>query len=168
VREYHYVVDREGRIFHDGTEIVDPAVLRFFLRVMQRTDDDRYLVLCQGERNWFAADDTPYVVQRLRVLGPPASPDGPAAEQAARDAERVELIFAGAYTETLDPATLEIEDGRLRCRIRGGITACFGRVAMQQLAPLLLDAPGAAAAIALNGMTYRIRERGDATIRTPR
>ena len=37
VREYQYVVDRDGRIFHDGTEIVDPAVLRFFLRAMTRT-----------------------------------------------------------------------------------------------------------------------------------
>ena len=38
-RDYRYVVDRDGRIFHDGTEIVDPAVLRFFLRAMTRTDD---------------------------------------------------------------------------------------------------------------------------------
>ena len=36
-REYRYQVDRDGRVFHDGTEIVDPAVLRFFLRAMTRT-----------------------------------------------------------------------------------------------------------------------------------
>ena len=47
MREYRYVVDRDGRILHDGSEIIDPLVLRFFLRVMQRSDDGRYLVLCQ-------------------------------------------------------------------------------------------------------------------------
>jgi hypothetical protein len=52
-REYRYRVDCDGRIFHDGTEVVDPAVLRFFLRAMTRTEDGRCLVLCQGERNWF-------------------------------------------------------------------------------------------------------------------
>ena len=47
MREYRDVVDRDGRIFHDGSEIIDPLVLRFFLRAMQRSDDGRYLVLCQ-------------------------------------------------------------------------------------------------------------------------
>ena len=47
MREYRYVVDRDGRIFHDGSEIIDPLVLRFFLRAMQRSDDGRYRVLCQ-------------------------------------------------------------------------------------------------------------------------
>ena len=47
MREYRDVVDRDGRIFHDGSEIIDPIVLRFFLRAMQRSDDSRYLVPCQ-------------------------------------------------------------------------------------------------------------------------
>ncbi len=29
MREYRYRVDREGRIYHEGTEILDPLVLRF-------------------------------------------------------------------------------------------------------------------------------------------
>ena len=69
MREYHYRVDRDvdrdGRIFHDGTELVDPLVGRFFLRAMTRTPEGRYLVVCQGEPNWFEADGTPFVVQRL-------------------------------------------------------------------------------------------------------
>src|SRR4029450_9565921 len=93
-REYRYVVDRDGRIFHDGTEIVDPAVLRFFLRAMTRTDDGRCLVLCQGERNYFAAPDTPFVVQRLRL-----SLEGSALQS-------VELCFQGDYREARDPAVV--------------------------------------------------------------
>ena len=37
MREYRYTVDLDGRIFHDGSEIIDPLVLRFFLRAMQQT-----------------------------------------------------------------------------------------------------------------------------------
>src|SRR5262244_1517220 len=66
MREYRYVVDRDGRIFHDGTEIIDPPTLRSFLLSMQQSPDGRYLAVCQGERNWFEAADTPFVVQRLR------------------------------------------------------------------------------------------------------
>jgi len=127
-REYRYQVDRDGRVFHDGTEIVDPTVLRFFLRTMTRTEAGRCLVLCQGERNWFEAADTPFVVQRLRLT----------VEDAILRA--VELHFVGDYREPLDPRTLEAERDLLFCHVRGGrFRARFGRVAVQQLAPFLLD-----------------------------
>src|SRR5215831_8456267 len=67
MREYTYRVDGEGRIFHDGSEIVDAATLRFFLLALQRTPEGRWLALCQGERNWFEAADTPFVIQRLTL-----------------------------------------------------------------------------------------------------
>jgi hypothetical protein len=131
MREYHYRVDGDGRVFHDGSEIVDAATLRFFLLGMRREPDGRWLVPCQGEQNWFAAEDTPFVVQRLRL-----------------DVEhgrllRVGLRLAGGLQEALDPATLESEDGRLYCRVRRGEhRGRFGRVAMQQLAPHLDEAGG--------------------------
>ena len=128
MREYHYQVDREGRIFHDGTEIVDAATLRFFLLALQRTPDGRWLALCQGERNWFEPDDTPFVVQRLG-LG--------VAEGRLRS---VELHLAGDYREPLDPETLEHDGARVFCRVRkGAFSARFGRMAMQQIAPWLGD-----------------------------
>jgi hypothetical protein len=127
-REYRYHVDRDGRVFHDGTEVVDAAVLRFFLRAMTRTPDGRCLVLCQGERNWFEAPDTPFVVQRLRLT----------VERGRLQA--VELVFPGDYREPLDPRTLETERDLLFCRVRGGVfRARFGRVALGQLAPFLLN-----------------------------
>src|SRR5574341_398151 len=106
MREYRYRVDAEGRIFHDGSEVLDPLTLRFFLRAMTRTPDGRWLVVCQGERNWFEADGTPFVVQRLR---PVPREDGGTA---------LELGLAGEFREPLDPGTLEIDDGRLACRVR--------------------------------------------------
>jgi hypothetical protein len=144
-REYRYQVDRDGRVFHDGTEIVDPAVLRFFLRAMTRADDGRFLVLCQGERNWFAAADTPFVVQRLRLHVEAGALLG------------VELCFAGDFREALDPRTLETERDFLYCRVRAGaFRARFGRIAMQQLAPFLVDT-GEGSVLLLDGGRHPVR-----------
>ena len=136
-REYHYRVDRDGRIFHDGTEIVDPQVLRFFLRAMTRTPDGRWLVVCQREHNWFAAESTPFVVRRVRLDVQDGQLTG------------VELVLGGDYREVLDPATLTVDGGVLGCRVRqGAFPARFGRVALQQLAPFLTDDGGPALVLA--------------------
>jgi hypothetical protein len=131
-REYYYQVDRDGRIFHDGAEIVDAPTLRFFLLAMKREPDGRYLVVCQGERNWFAAPDTPFVVQRVHLT------------LAGAALGAVDLELAGGYRERLDPATLQSAAGQLGCRVRqGAFPARFGRVAMQQIAPFIADQGGA-------------------------
>jgi hypothetical protein len=150
MREYRYSVDRDGRIFHDGTEIIDAPTLRFFLRAMQRLSDGRYLAVCQGERNWFEVRDTPFVIQRVRC-----------------DEDRgrlitVELCFAGGYQEILELRSLEAEDGYLYCRVRDGtFRARFGRGAIQQLAPFLLeDETGLSLQIA--GTKHPIPEVGSA------
>lgn len=143
-REYRYLVDREGRVYHDGSEIVDPQVLRFFLRAMRQTPDGRYLVVCQGEYNWFETADTPFVVRALAL------------EVRAGELAQVELRFAGDVREPLDPRTLETEGGSLYCRIRGGaFRARFGRVALQQLAPYLVEGPDGPA-LQLGGTAYPI------------
>jgi hypothetical protein len=131
MREYHYQVDRDGRVFHDGSEIVDAPTLRFFLLGMRRQPDGRWLVPCQGEQNWFTAEDTPFVVQRLRL------------DVEGGRLRRVGLSLAGDLQEPLDPATLEVEGGRLYCHVRRGeFRARFGRLAMQQIAPYLEDLGG--------------------------
>ena len=131
MREYHYRVDGDGRVFHDDSEIVDAATLRFFLLGIRREPDGRWLVPCQGEQNWFAAEDTPFVVQRLRL------------DVADGRLRRIGLVLAGDLQEPLDPATLEAEGGRLHCRVRrGAFHARFGRLALQQLAPYLEEVSG--------------------------
>jgi len=146
-REYRYRVDAEGRVVHDGSEIVDPLTLRFFLRAMRRTEDGRWLAICQGEHNWFEADETPFVVLRVH---PATAADG---------APGLELALAGDLREPLDPGTLESLAGRLYCRVRqGAFPARFGRLALQQLAPHLRD-QGGRPVLVLGGASHPIRER---------
>jgi len=128
VREYRYVVDSDGRIFHDGSEIIDPPTLRFFLRAMQRTPDGRYLAICQGEKNWFEARDTPFVVQRL------------VCDERDGQLTDIDLEFAGGLREALDPTTLHVENGYLYCLTRHAtFRARFGRAALQSLAAHLVE-----------------------------
>jgi hypothetical protein len=146
MREYHYVVDHEGRIIHDGTEIVDPATLRFFMRAIKQTPDGRWLVICQNEYNWFEVRDTPFVVQRIH-------PDCEGNRLRA-----VELSFVGDLCEPLDPASLESENGMLFCHIRNGtLRARFGRLAIQQLGPFLTE-QGRAPALMVGDRIYPIAE----------
>ena len=151
MREYHYRADADGRIFHDGTEIVDPATLRFFVLAMRQQPDGRYLALCQGEQNWFepalGEGDTPLVVQRLRL----AVEDG--------RLTGVEVGLPGDHWEALDAGSLESEQGRLYCRVRrGALRARLGRVALSQLAPFLSGDEGGATLI-LGGARHVIVER---------
>ncbi|PWU17240.1 MAG: hypothetical protein C5B48_16210 [Candidatus Rokuibacteriota bacterium] len=144
MREYRYVVDRDGRMFHDGTEIIDPPTLRFFLLAMQQLPDGRYLAVCQGERNWFETADTPFVVQRLRC------------DEHCGQLVSMQLELAGGHREPLDPASLEADDGYLYCRVRSGaFRARFGRAAVQHLAPFLLE-DDAGLALLLGGARYPI------------
>lgn len=157
-REYHYRVDREGRIYHDGTEIVDPATLRFFLLALTPTPEGRWLAVCQGERNWFESEgrrpeDTPFIVQRLRLT-----------VESGR-LRAVELCLAGDYREPLDPATLEQDGERLFCAVRrGAFRARFGRLALQQLAPYLSEGPDGPA-LALDGRRHALQRAASATPR---
>ena len=158
MREYRYRIDREGHIFHDGTEIVDPPTLRFFLLAITRTPEGQYLAMCQGERNWFEPEDTPFVVQRVL----PEVEDG--------RLRKVTLLFAGEHREALDPGTLESDGGRLYCRVReGAFRAGFGRVALQQMAPFLVEGESGPA-LDLGDRRHPIRPAGagDAAARLPR
>jgi hypothetical protein len=146
MRQYRYHVDADGRVFHDGSEVIDPLTLRFFVRAMTRTPDGRWLVTCQGEHNWFETEDTPLVVQRVRPVPDGAAPVG------------LELVLAGDHREPLDPGTLEADGGRLYCRVRrGALPARFGRLALQQLAAHLTD-DGGEPALVLHGARHAIPE----------
>src|SRR5206468_11630496 len=102
-----------------------------------------WLVVGQGEHNWFDVEDTPFVVQRVYL------------EVREGVLQRVELGLAGGLREPLDLATLEADGDRLTCRIRGGPVR-FGRVALQQLAPFL-DDDGTGPALTVAGIRYAVR-----------
>ena len=48
-RSYYYHIDKEGHIWHDGTEIADPRFLHLLHRDMKRTSEGKFLVLGQRD-----------------------------------------------------------------------------------------------------------------------
>jgi hypothetical protein len=118
-RVWHYFIDSDGHLWHEGTEFDDPEVLKLFMKNMEAMPDGSYRVFCQGEECRITAEDVPYVVQDLVFTH-----------------ERINLIFPGGYSEPLDPATLFV--GKLNvlyCRVRGGrLAARFNRKSYLELA----------------------------------
>jgi hypothetical protein len=127
-RNYSYFLDKEGHLWHEGTEVKDPRFAYIVHRLLERTEDGRFLVRCQGENCWFEVEDVPYIVQDVAFH----KTDGGRLRQ-------VDLIFPGGYTEVLDPATLNVpENDVLYCKVRNGrFSARFNRKCFFQLAPFI-------------------------------
>src|SRR5579885_3725357 len=115
-RVWHYYIDVDGHLWHEGAEFDDPAVLNLFMKNMTKLPapqgPERYHVFCQGEECLITAEDVPYVIQDVEFLP-----------------HEVRLKFPGNYSETLDPKTLFVGPlNVLYCTVRGGeFTARFNR-----------------------------------------
>ena len=109
---WHYFIDTDGYLRHEGIEFDDPAVLRLFMEKMEPLPGGQFRVFCQGEECRITAEDVPYVVTGLKISG-----------------KRIELIFPGGYSEPLDPTTLFVgKKNVLYCAVRGGkFVARFNR-----------------------------------------
>lgn len=118
-RVWHYFIDSDGHLWHEGAEFDDPGVLNLFMEKMERLPDGRCHVLCQGEECLITAEDVPYVIQDVEV-----------------HANAVLLKFPGGYEERLDPATLFVGPHNvLYAKVRGGaFTARFNRKSYLDLA----------------------------------
>lgn len=118
-RVWHYFIDSDGHLWHDGSEFDDPAVLNLFMKNMTSLPNGRCHVFCQGEECLITSEDVPYVVQDV--------------EFAPRE---IRLKFPGGYTEILNPSTLFVgERNVLYCRVRDGkFTARFNRKSYLDLA----------------------------------
>ncbi|MBL7685764.1 MAG: DUF1285 domain-containing protein [Deltaproteobacteria bacterium] len=101
-REWHYFMDEEGLLYHEGVELEDPELHRFFLKNMTILENGQYYVRCQGEDCYIEAQDVPYVVQSLEETE-----------------NQILLNFMGGYQEPLDLSTLEVgKNNILYCRIQ--------------------------------------------------
>ena len=121
VRVYHYRIDPEGRVFHDGTEIDDRSVIRQLLARVERDEEGRPFSRCMGERNYLHADDALYVV--LDFGEPELREDGSA---------ELRVSCQGGLGRRLDLATLTLRDQtHLYGTLSTGHVARFGRHAVQ-------------------------------------
>ena len=98
-REYFYWIDRQGSLFHDGSELVDARFLDFFFRRLKANDtglhpDHEWVSPCGPELNFARCAVTPIVFRKL--------------------AAGRQLLYAGTLHVPFEPGALHVsEDGRL-------------------------------------------------------
>ena len=119
-------LDPEGRFWHDGEEVLHPAIARAWHRGLDRAPDGRYLIRFGDDWAFVTIDDAPVVVRRVLLAG-----------------DDVSLWLSNDDREPLRPETLNRSvEGVLYCRTRGDHRARFSRQAQADLGPVLAEERG--------------------------
>jgi hypothetical protein len=149
-RNYHYFLDKEGQLWHEGTEITDPRFALTINRSLQKTPEGKFLAKCQGENCFVEVEDVPYVVQDVAF-----HKDGGRLRQ-------IDLLFSGGYMEILDPSTLHVSSSDvLYCRVRRGeFSGRFTRKSYFKLTPFVGEDPQSHHYyLEMNGKRYPIQQQ---------
>jgi len=116
---YELRIDREGKWFHEGIEIVREDIRNLFSRHLTRDKDGGYVVRIGNDECPVTVEDAPFVVVRV-----------------SQDSEdMLSLLLNDGERAMLDPHTIEFGSSNVPyCRIRSGLRARFSRAAYYQLA----------------------------------
>jgi hypothetical protein len=118
------VIDKDGRWFQNGAEIIHPEIYRMFADMLEKTPDGGYMVRFGKEACRVEVQDAPFVVQRVD-----AEAEG-----------RIIIQLNDGSRERLDPERFWIgKENVPYCRIKDGMFhARFSRPAYYQLAPYII------------------------------
>jgi hypothetical protein len=140
-------IDKEGRWFHKGAEMVRRDIVRFFYERIGVDAMGRYVIRQGPERCYLEVEDTPFVVQKVSF-----TVDG--------GTQNFSLLLSDDSSELLDPKTLSVgQESVLYCKVKEGrFPARFLRPAYYQLAEFVREEKGGFY-LPLNGEKHFIRPR---------
>lgn len=140
-------IDKEGRWFHKGAEMVRRDIVRFFYERIGTDSLGRYVIRWGDERCYLDVEDTPFVVHKVR-----REEDG--------GIQDFRLFLSDDTTEGLIPQTLFLgEENVLYCMVKQGkFPARFHRPAYYQLAEFVQEEEGRFY-LPLNGEKHFIRPK---------
>lgn len=122
-QDYTIRIDREGRWFYNGRQIIHPNVLRVFNDGLFLGEDNNHYLRVDDDVAYIEVEDTPFVVRRVTPTGDEKAPAG------------FVIGLSDETEEALDLGTLEINrDNVPYCRIRKGMKARFTSQAYYMLA----------------------------------
>jgi len=138
-------IDKEGRWFHKGAEMVRRDIVRFFCERLGMDSLGRYVIRWGPEHCYLDVEDTPFVVREVGF-----TEDG--------GTQNFRLVLSDDSTELLDPATLFVgRESVLYCKVKeGGFPARFLRPAYYQLAEFFREENGGFY-LPLNGEKHFLR-----------
>jgi len=126
-------IDKEGRWYHDGIEMIRRTFIRFFYKNMALDSQGRYVINWNGKQCQVDVEDTAFVIRRVLCQ------DGKQGQDA-----RFVLYLSDDTQEDLIPETLFVgKDNVMYCRIKKSIfPARFNRAAYYQLAQYIEEGKG--------------------------
>ena len=144
----HITIDKEGRWYHQGVEMVHRDFIKLFYRHMDLDSSGRYIIEWAGDRCYVEVEDTPFVIQRIVFEGPHRE-----------GLTRFVLYLNDDSREGLAPETLYLgEHHVLYCLVKGGrFPARFSRPAYYQLGAYIEEDTRERYFLPLNGERYYIR-----------
>jgi len=143
-------IDKEGRWFHKGAEMIHREFIRLFYQHMEIDSSGRYIISWRGERCYVEVEDTPFVVRRALFV-----------RDDTADNSSFTLFLSDDSREDLTPDSLFVGDGHvLYCKVKNNtFPARFDRPAYYQLAQYVEEEDGRFF-LPLNGKKYVIRQQG--------
>jgi uncharacterized protein len=112
-------IDKEGKWYFEGKEIINPLVLRAFCEALETDEDGRHRIVIRDELCYIDVEDTPFVISAIR------------GDQAAGLYLRLNTL----ETFPLDPTRLCIgQDNVLYAMLETGMKVRFTRSAYYSLA----------------------------------
>jgi hypothetical protein len=139
-------IDREGRWFHKGAEMIRRNIIHLFYQNMELDSKGRYVITWDNQRCYVEAEDTAFVVRNVVFQAGTQAHDS-----------RLELSLSDDTSEELSPETLYVgQDNVLYCRVKNlAFPARFSRAAYYQLAKYIEEENGAFY-LPLNGEKYQV------------
>ncbi len=142
-------IDKEGRWYHEGAEMIHREFIRLFYNNMELDSLGRYIIDWKGQRCYVEVEDTAFVVRRV-VWQDKGDGDGK---------ERLILSLSDDMQEELMPDTLYVgRDNVLYCSVKNRtFPARFTRAAYYQLAGYVEEENGTYY-LPLNGRKNKISQ----------
>jgi hypothetical protein len=143
----HISIDREGRWYHLGVEMVHRDFIKLFYRHMGLDKSGRYVIDWAGDRCYVEVEDAPFVVQR--AVFKDSDPGDPS---------RFILYLNDDSREALSPESLyQGKKDVLYCMVKEGrFPARFSRPAYYQLGAYVEEDTMGGFYLPLNGERYCI------------
>lgn len=119
-------IDTEGRLWHQGAEMIHPGINSMILEHIQREEDGRYTVVYRDQRCWVEVEDTALVVQKVTET---------------EDGRALNLLLSDGVTEVLQPELLWLDENNVMyTKVRAmTLPARFLRRAYYQLAEFIVE-----------------------------
>ena len=139
-------IDKEGRWYHEGREIIHREIVHLFYQNMELDSQGRYVINWKDQRCWVDVEDTAFVVRRVVYE-----------EGNQVNNSQYVLHLSDDTKEVLPPDTLYVgQHNVLYCKVKClAFPARFDRAAYYQLAQYV-EQEGDTYYLPLNGKKYEL------------